>query len=102
MSMYRVRATNTQHFTFDVEADFAAAAAEAADYIDMEHWTPQGGAHFEQNRGEAPELLREPWEPDSHWDSHPVHTAGEYRDDVYEGNTRQSYVEWVNNRLEDD
>lgn len=40
------------------------------------------------------------WEPDSHWDDHPDHSARDWRAEVEAGDTRHSYVEWVNSCLE--
>ena len=37
------------------------------------------------------------WKPKSHWDDHPEYTVAEWHDDVINCNTRESYVQWVNN-----
>jgi len=39
------------------------------------------------------------WEPESHWDDHPDYCVADWQYDVSEGNTRQSYIEWVNSAM---
>ena len=41
------------------------------------------------------------WVPESHWDNHPDHSPEEWRREVEEENTRESYIAWVNSRLEE-
>ena len=41
------------------------------------------------------------WRPDSHWDNHEDYPTEDWTDEVCEGNTRQSYIEWVNSQIED-
>lgn len=40
------------------------------------------------------------WEPRSHWDNHPDYPTEDWTDEVCNGNTRQGYVDWVNNQIE--
>jgi hypothetical protein len=40
------------------------------------------------------------WTPDSHWDEHPNHAVSDWQDEVSAGDTRESYIDWVNNRIE--
>ena len=42
------------------------------------------------------------WAPKSHWDNHPEYTADDWIQEVFNGDTRESYVEWVNNKLENE
>lgn len=42
------------------------------------------------------------WAPTSHWDEHPKYLVSEWQLEVEQDNTRQSYVEWVNARIEED
>jgi hypothetical protein len=42
----------------------------------------------------------EVWAPDSHWDDHPVHLWEDWVAETQAGATRQSYIAWVNSRLE--
>ena len=42
------------------------------------------------------------WKPDSHWDNHEDYPTEDWQDDVLEGGTRQSYIDWVNSRIEED
>lgn len=41
------------------------------------------------------------WNPESHWDDHPDYPTEDWTDEVINGDTRQSYIEWVNSRLDD-
>ena len=40
------------------------------------------------------------WKPESHWDNHPDYCVGDWIDEVYDDNTRQGYVAWVNSQME--
>jgi len=40
------------------------------------------------------------WNPKSVWDDHPDHPAEDWIADVANGDTRQSYIAWVNHRLD--
>jgi hypothetical protein len=40
------------------------------------------------------------WNPESDWDKHPEHTVEIWQQEVDEDATRQSYVEWVNARIQ--
>lgn len=42
------------------------------------------------------------WNPASHWDEHPDHPVRDWAYEAEEDVTRQSYVEWVNSRIEND
>jgi hypothetical protein len=42
------------------------------------------------------------WKPDSHWDNHEDYPTEDWQDDVLEGGTRQSYIDWVNSQIEED
>lgn len=42
------------------------------------------------------------WNPDSHWDNHPIHLHEDWALEVINNETRQSYVAWVNSRLEEE
>ena len=42
------------------------------------------------------------WEPASHWDDHPKHCPSDWRLEVENEDTRQSYIDWVNSKLEED
>ena len=41
----------------------------------------------------------EKWKPESHWDDHPLYPVEDWQYEVANGDTRQSYVEWVNSRI---
>ena len=41
------------------------------------------------------------WNPDSHWDDHDRYTPEEWRFEVVELGTRESYIEWVNSRIDE-
>jgi hypothetical protein len=40
------------------------------------------------------------WKPESHWDDHPDHPVEEWQYEVADGDTRQSYIQWVNSAIE--
>lgn len=40
------------------------------------------------------------WKPEGHWDDHPDHPHIDWVYEVSNGDTRQSYLEWVNSQLE--
>ena len=40
------------------------------------------------------------WEPASHWDNHPDFPVEDWKAEVSNDDTRQSYIEWVNCQLE--
>lgn len=40
------------------------------------------------------------WKPESHRDNHPRHSIEDWKNEVWECNTRQSYIEWVNSMIE--
>ena len=40
------------------------------------------------------------WEPASHWDNHPDYPVEDWSEQVCNGDTRESYIEWVNSQLE--
>ena len=42
------------------------------------------------------------WEPVSHWTDHPVYDVADWRDEVANNSTRQSYVDWVNSKIAQD
>lgn len=42
------------------------------------------------------------WNPKSHWDDHTDYPTEDWKSEVMEGDTRQSYVEWVNARIDAD
>jgi hypothetical protein len=42
------------------------------------------------------------WQPQSHWDEHPDYPVEQWKYEVDEDNTRQSYIEWVNSQIEQD
>jgi len=46
-----------------------------------------------------PEDTQPYWSPASHWDEHPIFTVADWQLDVAADHSRQSYVDWVNNRL---
>ena len=46
--------------------------------------------------------MHDNWEPESHWDEHPAWAVSEWADEVKADDTRQSYIDWVNSRLEED
>jgi len=46
-------------------------------------------------------LLPDEWEPDSHWDNHPEYPVVDWQHEIANGDTRQSYKDWVNNQLEE-
>lgn len=53
--------------------------------------------------GLSPAELKAKYElldPGEHWASHPVYPIGDWRHDVMEGNTLQSYWEWVVSSVE--
>ncbi len=43
----------------------------------------------------------EEWQPASHWDEHPQFPVDDWKAEVIEDATRQSYVEWVNSNIEE-
>ena len=45
-------------------------------------------------------MTEKEWDPESHWDNHPDHPTEDWINEVCDGNTRQSYVEWVNHEIE--
>lgn len=49
---------------------------------------------------EAPMNTLKEWKPKSHWDDHPDYPASDWKDEVSDNNTRQSYVDWVNSQIE--
>lgn len=51
------------------------------------------------DRGDPPSSKR--WSPESHWDEHPVHASADWQHEVENEDTRQSYVQWVNSKLEE-
>ena len=40
------------------------------------------------------------WNPDSHWNDHPDYSVKNWQYEVSNGDTRQSYIDWVNSQLE--
>jgi len=42
------------------------------------------------------------WHPESHWDGHKDYPVDDWKLEVSAGNTRQSYIQWVNSRLEEE
>jgi len=57
---------------------------------------PAARCPFEYDHVHTPE----PWEPKSHWDDHPNHSPDEWQYEVANGDSRQSYVDWVNSQIE--
>ena len=45
-------------------------------------------------------MTEKEWDPESHWDNHPDYPTEDWINEVCDGNTRQSYVEWVNHEIE--
>ena len=41
------------------------------------------------------------WKPASHWDHHNDHPVDDWKAEVLNGDTRQSYIDWVNSRIEE-
>jgi hypothetical protein len=73
----------------------------AADHdVDFDSASQSGENHYTEEV--ADEAGPERWEPDSHWDSHFIYGAGDWRHEVSENDTRQSYVDWVNSKLAGD
>lgn len=40
------------------------------------------------------------WNPASHWDDHDCYSVSAWQNEVENGDTRQSYVAWVNSQIE--
>jgi hypothetical protein len=42
------------------------------------------------------------FEPESHWDNHEDYPPEDWQMEIANGDTRQSYVEWVNHKLQEE
>lgn len=90
---YTAAARELYHKDGEIEIDDEPAVSLGDDpgaYVAAWVWVSNADA------GVKPEL----WAPESHWDDHSDYPTEDWKDEVMNGDTRLSYIDWVNEQLE--
>jgi len=84
-------APGSRTLTYTLTADGIQALERTWNYLFRVFRFSAGAA-----RDAAPAFFR----PQSYWDDHPDYPVSDWQSEVVNGNTRQSYVHWVNSQIE--